>query len=691
MTMESRFSYLRHRDSSTDMLKVKMSRRVSRTQKENRERLLDARRPLADVHEPSCLAASSVAPDATPMNEQKNVQGKSTRSKAAEERLKQLARWKERKVIQKEKQMQQQKPVFKTGMYRPKDTVFILPPASGASAKAKNVVKTVPAQSNRVTRSMKQQQPPFQKPLKLQTLNTAGKKDPATTLRQTRGASVKAASAVDNKVNVYAVKPKAQGPSSRLANRPIAAVKNLDKSPNQRITRSRALVLQLPQAPTNQNEHVVKPTSFAPDDFVFKAPDGLKTFTIAPLTPRSADRFLTPRFTSPVFTSAVVASSPAAKEAAGPSGSSPLKSPLRVASPSPSSPTESKHDVPYFRTEMANETDRLTALCAQWDAKVDDESIPEEMRGRIRTTVGQARLLMKERFNQFSGLVDDCELQRGEKMTTCSDLQGFWDMVYFQVEDVINKFESLKAAEGRSWAEERRPSPRQRKPVKKAVAATTKPVVSKVAAKSRLAEVKAAMRARKAAAATKSAAGDQNAEHSPAVGAQQSQPDTVVFDGGFFCVESPVKTQVCVRRSSRLSAAAPPLSSPLVSTPTPRRVTRRSLALGTPSQPDGALTPLARIFTRSLRCSPATLPATPRPSQLENTSDGTQLEKAPTPSMTSRDEVLRSVITAPSPLTLQPPQGQNAEASMLLFTPNPKDRIRPSVCPKDLMYFTPPL
>lgn len=54
----------------------------------------------------------------------------------------------------------------------------------------------------------------------------------------------------------------------------------------------------------------------------------------------------------------------------------------------------------------------------------------------MRTAVGQARLLMKERFNQFGGLVDDCEFARGEKVTTCTDLQGFWDMVYFQVSGV---------------------------------------------------------------------------------------------------------------------------------------------------------------------------------------------------------------------------------------------------------------
>ena len=53
--------------------------------------------------------------------------------------------------------------------------------------------------------------------------------------------------------------------------------------------------------------------------------------------------------------------------------------------------------------------------------------------GQIRTTVGQAQLLMDQRFKQFRGLVDDCEFNRGEKVTTCTDLQGFWDMIYFQV------------------------------------------------------------------------------------------------------------------------------------------------------------------------------------------------------------------------------------------------------------------
>lgn len=31
-----------------------------------------------------------------------------------------------------------------------------------------------------------------------------------------------------------------------------------------------------------------------------------------------------------------------------------------------------------FRSEIANETDRLMVLCVHWEPKVEDESIPEE-------------------------------------------------------------------------------------------------------------------------------------------------------------------------------------------------------------------------------------------------------------------------------------------------------------------------
>lgn len=45
----------------------------------------------------------------------------------------------------------------------------------------------------------------------------------------------------------------------------------------------------------NEREMLPDAPSFAPEDFVFRAPSGVKPFQLVPLTPRSADAFLTPR------------------------------------------------------------------------------------------------------------------------------------------------------------------------------------------------------------------------------------------------------------------------------------------------------------------------------------------------------------------------------------------------------------
>lgn len=49
--MESRFAHLRQRDTSASMLRVKMSRRRSQSQKENRERTVNTRRQLDKLPE----------------------------------------------------------------------------------------------------------------------------------------------------------------------------------------------------------------------------------------------------------------------------------------------------------------------------------------------------------------------------------------------------------------------------------------------------------------------------------------------------------------------------------------------------------------------------------------------------------------------------------------------------------------
>lgn len=111
-------------------------------------------------------------------------------------------------------------------------------------------------------------------------------------------------------------------------------------------------------------------------------------------------------------------------------------------------------DVKYFRELLKSETALLSNKSEVWQKVVDEKGakvVGDEVDGLIRTTIGQAKLLMKERFKQFSTLVDDCENKTGEKPIHASDLAGFWDMIDFQVLDVKNKFDKLATAEKNEW------------------------------------------------------------------------------------------------------------------------------------------------------------------------------------------------------------------------------------------------
>lgn len=173
---------------------------------------------------------------------------------------------------------------------------------------------------------------------------------------------------------------------------------------------------------------------------MFKAPVGLSSFKFEPLTPRSADAFLTPRsapampsvlwfitgklfpVSTPCCCSSCVApasafqrsprltSSPRVSRVTPPPPSPlvallPAKPPRLQAAPwNPNGACRTLGGVPLhnlpapmfpiafrlievctiisslcdFRLEIASETEGLMTLCADWEPKVEDESIPEE-------------------------------------------------------------------------------------------------------------------------------------------------------------------------------------------------------------------------------------------------------------------------------------------------------------------------
>ncbi|NXN78961.1 DLGP5 protein, partial [Bombycilla garrulus] len=351
--------------------------------------------------------------------------------------------------------------------------------------------------------------------------------------------------------------------------------------------------------------------SFAPQNFVFQPLSGLATYTVTPMSPSRAAAFLAPSAVwnfskSPVKifekSSEMKAQKPNLKSQASPvkgiqdqqmttsleggAGESdertltqrsnktpPVSAALAVKS---DDTREQEHDVPYFRNILRAETERLLSQCLQWEGNLELD-IPEDAKDLIRTTVGQTRLLIGERFKQFEGLVDNCEFKRGEKETTCTDLDGFWDMVNFQVEDVNKKFDNLKKLQDNEWQPLDVPS---KEVVKKKAVAGGMPkakleAAARTAARSRLASVKAAMRHKMKQGA------DAEGTH------QERLPEAekVVFEAGFFRIESPVKNfaGLIPRTPGKLANPRSSIRSSLLNVPSPLPEPEDATATQTPS------------------------------------------------------------------------------------------------------------
>ncbi|XP_072176064.1 uncharacterized protein [Diadema setosum] len=193
----------------------------------------------------------------------------------------------------------------------------------------------------------------------------------------------------------------------------------------------------------------------------------------------------------------------------------------------PAADQEPEKNVLYFKNLVFTETDRLLGRCKVWEDLMSSEDLSDEVCGEIRSASGKAKLLIDQRFKQFRGLINDCEFGLGEKATHCSDLAGFWEMVYFQVEDVDALFKELETLKVNGWKREEKIETKpkvikKKKPIAKKSGAASS-AAGRNAARERLMAAKAAMKAK---------------------ATRKAEAEKVVFEGGFFKVESPARKAV---------------------------------------------------------------------------------------------------------------------------------------------------
>ncbi|XP_050351696.1 disks large-associated protein 5 isoform X2 [Nymphalis io] len=182
--------------------------------------------------------------------------------------------------------------------------------------------------------------------------------------------------------------------------------------------------------------------------------------------------------------------------------------------------------VEHFRKQLDSEIKRMTEMCDTWDKISEQIVLPEAVQEAVLGAVGQARLLMSQKLQQFASLLARCERPDPlQALVTPTDLHGFWDMVFMQVENVDMRFKKLEEMRARGWVDEQ--------PVEIKKKAVSKPAVSRSrpAATSRLKDIIAAARKAKK---------DHQVEDVPVI--ENTAEESKTFEAGFFKVQSPVKS-----------------------------------------------------------------------------------------------------------------------------------------------------
>lgn len=111
---------------------------------------------------------------------------------------------------------------------------------------------------------------------------------------------------------------------------------------------------------------------------------------------------------------------------------------------------QNKEAATYFRGQIQRETDRFEQLVNTWRKYIAENSdLPSEYTDQIDVAIGQTGLLTTSKFKQFSKLIDQCECN--DEKVKPEDLEGFWSMIYLQVENCNQRFERLENMKKCNW------------------------------------------------------------------------------------------------------------------------------------------------------------------------------------------------------------------------------------------------
>lgn len=137
------------------------------------------------------------------------------------------------------------------------------------------------------------------------------------------------------------------------------------------------------------------------------------------------------------------------------------------------SPESAEKDGHYFLRLLNDEKSRILKIADDIENELkvlqsDPSTVPsEEVVGLILSAIGKSRLLATKKFKQFEGLCHENLTPNADGPQTLSgDLQGFWDMMMLQVDNVDAAFSDIRKCQENGWKKPQPPSPQAPKGTK---------------------------------------------------------------------------------------------------------------------------------------------------------------------------------------------------------------------------------
>jgi Guanylate-kinase-associated protein (GKAP) protein len=108
----------------------------------------------------------------------------------------------------------------------------------------------------------------------------------------------------------------------------------------------------------------------------------------------------------------------------------------------------------YYLTMLDDTTAHLEGMVQIWLERKAEEGLSDMAHEMIDSATGQTNLLITKKFEQFRKLIGLYDRNAGEKKIFSDDLDGFWSMVYMQVDDLYQRFAELQTMADNGWQQQ---------------------------------------------------------------------------------------------------------------------------------------------------------------------------------------------------------------------------------------------